>query len=115
MKQRIGSHGKRIPSALYKLRLYRLAVRGAGAGAACPSFHFSSQKLVGADGELGAVANPELFEDCVQVDFHRALGDAQFAGNLPVAQAAADETDFNDEPARFASVLAQLQTPSPRR
>jgi hypothetical protein len=31
------------------------------------------------------------------------------------ALAAADETDFNDEPARFASVLAQLQTSSRRR
>jgi hypothetical protein len=31
------------------------------------------------------------------------------------ALAAAEESDFNDEPARFASVLAQLQTPSPRR
>jgi hypothetical protein len=28
---------------------------------------------------------------------------------------AAEESDFNDEPARFASVLAQLQTPAPRR
>ena len=31
------------------------------------------------------------------------------------ALAAAKESDFNDEPARFASVLAQLQTPSLRR
>ena len=31
------------------------------------------------------------------------------------ALAAAEESDFNDEPARFASVLAQLQTPAPRR
>jgi hypothetical protein len=31
------------------------------------------------------------------------------------ALAAADESDFNDEPARFASVLAQLKTASPRR
>jgi hypothetical protein len=31
------------------------------------------------------------------------------------ALAAAEESDFNDEPARFASVLAQLQTASPRR
>jgi hypothetical protein len=31
------------------------------------------------------------------------------------ALAAAEESDFNDEPARFASVLAQLQTPSRRR
>jgi hypothetical protein len=31
------------------------------------------------------------------------------------ALAAAEESDFNDEPARFASVLAQLQTRSPRR
>ena len=29
--------------------------------------------------------------------------------------AAADETDFNDEPARFTSVLAQLKPPSSRR
>jgi len=29
--------------------------------------------------------------------------------------AAADETDFNDEPARFASVLAALKHPKPRR
>ena len=32
-----------------------------------------------------------------------------------VALAAAEETDFNDEPARFSSVLAQLQSTSPRR
>jgi hypothetical protein len=31
------------------------------------------------------------------------------------ALAAAEETDFNDEPARFTSVLAQLKVPSPRR
>jgi hypothetical protein len=31
------------------------------------------------------------------------------------ALAAADENDFNDEPARFASVLAQLKSPSFRR
>ena len=31
------------------------------------------------------------------------------------ALAAADKTDFNDEPARFAQVLAQLKSPSPRR
>ena len=28
---------------------------------------------------------------------------------------AAKESDFNDEPSRFASVLAQLKTPSARR
>ena len=31
------------------------------------------------------------------------------------AIAAARDTDFNDEPARFPSVLAQLQAPSRRR
>jgi hypothetical protein len=31
------------------------------------------------------------------------------------ALAAADETDFNDEPARFASALVELQSASPRR
>jgi hypothetical protein len=31
------------------------------------------------------------------------------------ALAAAEETDFNDEPAGFASVLAQLQDPAPPR
>jgi hypothetical protein len=31
------------------------------------------------------------------------------------ALAAADETDFNDEPARFTSILAQLKSPSSRR
>jgi len=31
------------------------------------------------------------------------------------AIAAARDTDFNDEPARFPSVLAQLQAPSGRR
>ena len=31
------------------------------------------------------------------------------------ALAAVDETDFNDEPARFTSVLAQLKSPSSRR
>ena len=31
------------------------------------------------------------------------------------ALAAADETDFNDEPARFTSVLVELKSPSPRR
>jgi hypothetical protein len=29
--------------------------------------------------------------------------------------AAADETDFNDEPARLPSVLAELKSPSSRR
>jgi hypothetical protein len=31
------------------------------------------------------------------------------------ALAAADETDFNDEPARFTSVLVELKSVSPRR
>ena len=31
------------------------------------------------------------------------------------ALAAADETDFNDEPARFGAVLAALKSPGPRR
>jgi hypothetical protein len=31
------------------------------------------------------------------------------------ALAAAKETDFNDEPTRFTSVLEQLQAPLPRR
>ena len=31
------------------------------------------------------------------------------------ALAAADETDFNDEPARFSSILLELKSSSPRR
>jgi hypothetical protein len=31
------------------------------------------------------------------------------------ALAAADGTDFNDEPARFSSVLADLKSPKPKR
>jgi hypothetical protein len=31
------------------------------------------------------------------------------------AMTAADETDFNDEPARFTTVLAELKSPSSRR
>ena len=31
------------------------------------------------------------------------------------ALAAAEETDFNDEPARFTSMLARLKSPDPRR
>lgn len=31
------------------------------------------------------------------------------------ALAAADESDFNDEPARFSSVLVELKSPSSRR
>ena len=31
------------------------------------------------------------------------------------ALAAADETDFNDEPARFAPALVELESPTPRR
>jgi hypothetical protein len=31
------------------------------------------------------------------------------------ALAAADDTDFNDEPARFTPVLVELKSPTPRR
>jgi len=52
----------------------------------------------------------------MKVSESRAQSLARDVGRLNnVALAAAEDTDFNDEPARFASLLVRLKSPEPRR
>src|SRR3954453_13202839 len=51
----------------------------------------AADQLGGSERELGAIFDMQLVEDRVEIDFDRALGDAELGGDVAVAQALADK------------------------